>query len=116
MSTSGGKRSVALGLLTLMMGLLMGALNEATSGSAPVRTVRGEVTAVVTEEQPQVIVVTSTTAGKKALVVGATLDSETVVSRAKKRVSLSEIRVGETVTLAYLIGPDGPTAKAIHAR
>jgi hypothetical protein len=116
MRTYEAKRSVALGLLTLLMGFMLGAPYEATSGPASVRTVRGEVVAVVTDEQPQVIVVKSVTAGKGALVVGATLDSETVVSRAKKRVSLSEIRVGETVTLAYLIGPDGPAAKAIHAR
>ncbi len=104
-----------LSLLVLVLGFGLGRAGHAATESSTVRTVNGEVLAVVTDERPQVIVVKTFIAGKKELIVGATLDSDATVSRGKKRVALSDIRIGETVSLAYHIDPEGPAAKSVHA-
>ena len=115
MVTSQRQIFTVLSLLLLALGFGLMGDSQAAPGSATERTVRGEVTAVTADTQPQVIVVKTMTADKKEMIVAATLGSETVVTRGKKRVALSDIRVGETITLGYLKSPEGLAAKTIHA-
>ena len=105
-----------LSLLVLAVGIGLFGVSHAATGVPALKTVRGEVVAVTVDKQPQVIVVKTIIAGKQELIVGAMLQPDTVVTRGKKRVALSDIRVGETVSLAYLISSEGPAAKSIHAR
>ncbi len=84
--------------------------------AASERTVRGEVVASNVKDSPQVIVVKTMTAKNEELIVGATVDSGTVITRGKQRVTLDAIKVGESVDLTYLKNPDGLMARLIHVR
>jgi len=109
------KRLLA-GTFVLALGVGLVGSAAASAGEPAVRTVRGEVIAVTVNESPQIIVMKTITAGKKEMIVGATVDSGAAVTRGKTRVTLADIKVGETVELKYTKNPDGLVAKSIHAR
>lgn len=81
-----------------------------------VRTVRGEVVAVNIKDSPQVIVVKAMTAKRQELIVGATVESGTAITRGKARVSLDSIKIGDSVALTYVKSLDGLAARSIHVR
>ncbi|MBI4400637.1 MAG: hypothetical protein HY581_03265 [Nitrospirae bacterium] len=81
-----------------------------------VRTVRGEVVAINVNDSPNVIVVKTMTAKKQELIVGATVESGAEITRGPNRVSLNDIKVGETVDLTYIKNEDGLVARSVHAR
>lgn len=87
-----------------------------SAGEPALRTVRGEVIALTVSETPQVIVLKTMSAAKKEMIVGATVESDAAVTRGKNRVTLADIKVGETVELKYLKNADGLVAKSVHAR
>lgn len=109
------KRLLA-GTFVLALGVGLVGSGTASAGEPAVRTVRGEVIAVTVSESPQVIVVKTLTAAKKEMIVGATVESGAAVTRGKNRVTLADIKVGETVELKYIKNADGLVAKSIHAR
>ncbi len=81
-----------------------------------VRTVRGEVVAVNGQATPPTIVVKAMSGKKQEMIVGATVDPSVAVMRGKTRVTLGDIKPGETVELHYVKHEDGLAARAIHAR
>lgn len=103
---------------TFIFALGVGLFGSTTASAADpvVRTVRGEVIAVTVSDTPQVIVVKTMTAAKKEMIVGATVESGAAVTRGKVRITLADIKVGETVELKYIKNTDGLVAKSIHAR
>ena len=84
--------------------------------AASERTVRGEVVAVNVQDSPPVIVLKTMTANNEELIVGATVDSGTVITRGKERVTLGAIKVGEEAAMTYLKNPNGLLARSIHVR
>ena len=84
--------------------------------AASERTVRGEVVAVNVQESPPVIVLKTMTANHEELIVGATVDSGTVITRGKERVALGAIKVGEQAAMTYLKNPNGLLARSIQVR
>jgi hypothetical protein len=104
------------GAFVLALGAGLVASASASAGDPVVRTVRGEVIAVTVNESPQVIVVKTMTAAKKEMIVGAIVESGAAVTRGKNRVTLADIKVGETVELKYIKNADGLLAKSVHAR
>ena len=101
-------------VLVLGFGMFWPAMVSA--GEPAVRTVRGEVIALTVSETPQVIVLKTMSAAKKEMIVGATVESGAAVTRGKNRVTLADIKVGETVELKYVKNADGLVAKSVHAR
>lgn len=87
-----------------------------SASSETVRTVRGEVVAVNTQDTPQVIVVKAMTAKKQEMIVGATVDQGVKITRGSQRVSLGDIKAGEVVELQYVKHQDGLAARSIHVR
>lgn len=81
-----------------------------------VRSVRGEVVAVNVKDSPQVIVVKAMTPDKKELIVGATVDSGAEITRGSQRITLEDIKVGESAQLTYTKNPDGLVARSIRVR
>lgn len=85
------------------------------AASPGVRTVRGEVVAVNLQASPQVIVIKAAKSGKDDLIVGATVGSETKVTRGSQAISLGALKLGETVSLTYTKHEDGLAAQSIQA-
>jgi hypothetical protein len=110
------QKRVLDGAFILALGAVLFGSVITSAGEPVVRTVRGEVISVTVSESPQVIVVKTMTAAKKEMIVGATVESGAVVTRGKTRVTLADIKVGETVELKYIKNTDGLVAKSIHAR
>lgn len=110
------KRSsrLAQALLILVAGII-GTLAPDPSVASE-RSVRGEVVAVNVKDSPPVIVLKAMTANHEELIVGATVDSGTVITRGKERVTLGAIKVGEQAAMTYLKNPDGLAARSIHVR
>ena len=81
-----------------------------------VRTVRGQVVAVNLSASPPVIVETVPIGTDDALVVGATVDNGTDISRGPRKVALTDVKVGETVVISYVKHEGGLSARSIHAR
>lgn len=92
----------------------LGRVADAASEGA-VRTVQGEVVAVNVTDSPQVIVVKAM-AGRKEMIVGATVESGAEITRGKQRVSLDSLKVGDKVSITYVKNQDGLVARSIHAR
>ena len=84
--------------------------------AASERTVRGVVVAVNVKDSPPVIVLKAMTPNNEELIVGARVDSRTVITRGKDRVTLGAIKVGEQAAMTYLKSPDGLLARSIHVR
>ncbi|MBM4121978.1 MAG: hypothetical protein FJ249_05230 [Nitrospira sp.] len=80
----------------------------------PTRTVKGEVVAVNVADSPPVIVVKTLTAKKQESIVGAVVESGTVITRGAKKVTLDNLKVGETASVTYVKNDDGLVARAIH--
>jgi hypothetical protein len=80
----------------------------------PTRTVKGEVVAVNVADNPPVIVVKTITAKKQESIVGAVVESGTVITRGAKKVTLDNLKVGETASVTYVKNDDGLVARAIH--
>jgi predicted RecA/RadA family phage recombinase len=110
------QKSFLAGTFILAMGVVLFGSTLALATEPVVRAVRGEVIAVTVSESPQVIVVKTMTAAKKEMVVGATVESGAAVTRGKVRITLADIKVGETVELKYIKNTDGLVAKSVHAR
>lgn len=111
------RSSILFGVAVLLVGIMVAFKQAAVlAGEPTVRSVRGEVVAVTVNDTPQVIVVKAMTGGKKEMIVGATVESGTVVTRGKDRVSLGDVKVGESVELKYIKNADGLVAKSVHVR
>ena len=96
-------------LLCLVLPALPGAAEQ-------IRTVRGQVVAVNAAASPPVIVVTVPLGKGDALVVGATVENGTDISRGARKVTLEDVKVGETVVIGYVKHEGGLSARSIHAR
>ena len=83
---------------------------------AEVRSVRGQVVAVNVTDSPQVIVVKAMTPDKKELIVGATVDSGAEITRGNQRITLKDIKIGESAQLTYTKSPDGLAVRSIRVR
>ena len=105
---------LARALVILVAGVVGTLMSVPTAASE--RTVRGEVVAVNVKDSPPVIVLKTMTANNEELIVGATVDSGTVITRGKERVTLGAIKVGEQAAMIYLKNPDGLLARSIHVR
>lgn len=86
------------------------------SGSSAPRTVRGEVAAVTADAMPPVIVMKTVLADKGEMIVRATLEDKTEATRSRKQIALSDLKVGETVSLVCRKTPDGLIAQSIYAQ
>lgn len=82
----------------------------------PKKTLRGEVVALNLTETPSVIVLKVQTAKKEELILGATVQPGTKMSRGTKTIGLDAIQLGEVADVTYVITPDGPSAQSIHVR
>jgi hypothetical protein len=71
------------------------------AGETAVRRAAGVVTATNTVSSPNTIVVKAKTWEGKDLIIGASLDGETVVERGGRKVSLGEIKAGDRVEIVY---------------
>lgn len=112
---AGKLNSLVTRVLLLLIAGVVGTLASVPSAASE-RSVRGEVVAVNVKDSPPVIVLKTTTANREELIVGATVDSRTVVTRGKDRVDLGAIKVGEEAAMTYLKNPDGLLARSIHVR
>jgi hypothetical protein len=109
------RRFALVGGMTLaLVSSGVGSIAAAASESST-RTVRGEVVAVNVSDSPPVIVVKAA-AGKKELIVGATVESGVEIMRGKQQISLDSLKAGEKVTLTYVKKSDGLAARSIQAR
>ncbi|MBI3806508.1 MAG: hypothetical protein HY281_03190 [Nitrospirae bacterium] len=104
-------------MLTVTLGLAESVLAFSNTVSEQKgRTLQGEVVAINVTDFPQVIVVKAMTVKKQELIVGAVVESGTVITRGAQRVTLDNLKVGESVAITYLKGPDGLVAHSIHAK
>ena len=94
---------------------LLGGLAQA-SFEPVVRTVAGEVEAVNVAATPQIIVVKVVLPTKETMIVGATVASDILITRGKKRASLSDLKAGDRVQFTYEKHETGIAARAIHVR
>jgi hypothetical protein len=101
--------------LTFTSGAVLPADGEPGSETSA-RAVRGELIAVNVKDSPHVVVIRAMTASKKELIVGATVDSSTSVTRAGRRARLQDLKVGEPVVITYTKQPQGLVAHSIEAR
>lgn len=81
-----------------------------------VHRVTGEVVAVNTSETPHVIVVKSRIGKRNDMIVGATVGQDVPITKGKKVVGLSSLKVGESVVITYVKNRDGLAAKRIVVR
>ena len=105
---------LARALVILVAGVVGTFASVSTAASE--RTARGEVVAVNVKDSPPVIVLKTMTANNEELIVGATVDSGTVITRGNERVTLGAIKVGEEAAMSYLKNPNGLLARSIHVR
>jgi hypothetical protein len=84
--------------------------------SQQTRIVTGEVMAIDTAAEPQTIVVKTTTADGRRLIVGCRLDANTVIRIGRRSANLDELRMGDRVRLTYLRVEDGLVARVIEKR
>lgn len=103
-------------LISVMLASTLMASPSATATESASRTVRGDVMAVNVSASPQVIVVKTMTPAHEELVVGAAVNSGTIITRRKQPAHLNDLRVGEPVTITYLKGKDGLIAQSIQAQ
>jgi hypothetical protein len=106
-------RWVLIWMSMVILGLSGAAVPDA---GAEVRSVRGQVVAVNVTDSPQVIVVKAMTPDKKELIVGATVDSGAEITRGNQRITLKDVKVGESAQLTYTKSPDGLAARSIRIR
>ncbi len=102
--------------VTLTVVGLIGSMVPFAAADAPARTVKGEVVAVNVSDSPPVIVVKSMTAKKQELIVGAVVDAGTVITRGSKKVTLDNVKLGETASISYVKNEDGLVARSIHVQ
>lgn len=95
---------------------MMGITVPFAAADAPARTVKGEVVAVNVSDSPPVIVVKAMTAKKQELVVGAIVESGTEITRGSKKVTLDNLKLGETASVTYVKNQDGLVARSIHVQ
>jgi len=93
---------------------MIGVTGVVAEADQPTRTVKGEVVAVNVADSPPVIVVKTITAKKQESIVGAVVESGTVITRGDKKVTLDNLKVGETASVTYVKNDDGLVARAIH--
>jgi hypothetical protein len=103
-------------VMLLMMGLVASWQPPVLAAEPAVRSVQGEVIAVTVDDTPQIIVVKTVIGTKKEMIVGATVESGTVITRGKNRVSLADVKVGEKVELKYIKNAEGLVAKSVRVR
>ncbi len=101
--------------LISVLGVLLLAGEGTASKGHPLK-VRGEVVAVNVEDTPNVIVLRSVTPRNEESIVGAAVNPGVRITRGSRRVTLSEIQVGESVDLVYVKTLEGLVARSIHAR
>ena len=80
------------------------------------RTVRGTVTATNLTADPQTIVIQVMRPNKEELTVGASVPTNTRITRGRRTVRLADLKVGEKAEVTYLKSPDGLVAQSIHVR
>lgn len=79
-----------------------------------VRTVRGTVLATNVVDTPPTIVVKVLLPNQQELIVGATISPDTVMTKGKRPVQLTEIPAEAHVTITYVKHLHGLAARAIH--
>src|SRR5438876_11125596 len=99
---------MARALLILVAGVVGTFASVPTAASE--RTVRGEVVPVNVKDSPPVIVLKTMTANNEELIVGATVDSGTVITRGKERVTPGAPHGGRRAGLRSAQNPNGPPA------
>lgn len=95
---------------------MIGVMGLVAEADQPARTVKGEVVAVNVADSPPVIVVKAVTAKKQELIVGAVVESGTVITRGAKKVTLDNLKLGETASVTYVKNDEGLVARAIHVQ
>jgi hypothetical protein len=92
--------------------------NSVYASNTTTHEIRGTVDAVSPNDSPPVIVVKGMRGPKEEVVVGAVVKPSTIILRAKKKIGLDQIRLGEKVTMKYSKGREGLTVRSIviHSR
>nr|MBI3612852.1 hypothetical protein [Nitrospirota bacterium] len=109
---AGWSWGVAMGLAVMWAAVP----SVSAESKAAARAIRGEVVAVNVQDSPNTIVVKAMKGSKDELIVGATVGSDTKITRGKQTVGLDALKVGESVELTYVKQDDGLVARSIHAR
>jgi hypothetical protein len=86
------------------------------AGTGRTYAVPGTVIAVTLNQTPPLIVVDTLLSPKNHMTVGATVTPKTKILRGEKHVALQTIRVGETIWLSYVKGPEGLLARTIRVK
>ena len=100
----------AVGFVTLTTPL------ATVAGETIQRTVRGTVMATNTAVDPQTIVAKDVLPNKEELIVGASVPTDTKITRGTRATRLADLKVGEAAEITYLKAPNGLIARSIHVR
>lgn len=106
------RRTNSIFLLTLIL-LALTALPAIADHQARVI---GTVQAIDAAARPQTIVIKTTTAGGKILIVGCRLDQKTQIRVGRQAAALEEIQPGDRVEMFYQRVEDGLVAQKIEKR
>lgn len=104
-----------IGIILALVTLLSMAVPWARAEETVVRRANGVVTATNTASLPNTIVVKAKTWKGADLIIGASLDSGTVLERGGRKVSLGEIKAGDRVEIVYERN-SGIKARSIRVR
>ena len=97
----------------LLFGFMTGGFPSIVEAKGKARTVRGEVMALNTEADPEIVVLRVITKGGAEMVVGALVHNDTKIEKKGKAVPLGQLVEGDTVVLRYEITKDGALARTI---
>lgn len=85
-----------------------------TAAAPSTRTVHGELEAVNLTASPNIIVVKVMLPTKEDMIVGAGVGPDVRIARRKKAIALSDLKIGEPVTITYVKDENGLTARSIR--
>ena len=105
------KKVFIIGLL--LLGLVTGGFPSIIDAKGKARTVRGEVMALNTEADTQIVVLRVITKGGVEMVVGALVSKDTKIEKKGKAATLGQLVEGDKVILTYEITRDGALARTI---
>ena len=98
-----------VGLGVLVWGFIM----LQVEASQIVVSVRGQVVAVNTVDDPRVMIIRVATEGGPEMIIGAIVPDETEITQEGKSIRLDALVAGETLVLTYVMTKDGARARSI---
>ena len=98
----------------LVVGILVwGFVMLQAEASQIVVSVRGQVVAVNTVDDPRVMIMRVATEGGPEMIIGAIVPDETEITKEGKPIRLDDLVAGETLVLTYVMTTDGAMARTI---